>query len=285
MDPIGQILPSDVSTNFPFGPSVSWYDSESQAVINDYDPIADVFDEVMAYDFHAVTHPLRSRIASQLSRGDALRCFDVCCGSGLFFELLSKDFEIAGHGIDLSKRQIEVARARDAVSQRHNTYQIGDVVGIDFPHENDLITINFDALNHLRSRELWKHILDKSLKSLNATGKLLFDVNLPERLAHDWTSPEVIVKKNVTYIQVAHNPVIRNDSVLRRTVMMAFRRLNSGEFTRTHAEVEQFALPIDEIVRLLKQCGFHNVEMVSTVGRNPIGHVFNKNRAFLCAQK
>jgi SAM-dependent methyltransferase len=255
----------------------------SQLRVNDYDDIASVFDEAMAFDFHEATHPLRQRVASAIGSADTLRCVDLCCGSGLFLSRLATDRGILGWGFDCSLNQIAVARGRSPGEQI--VYQATDVLEAQFPGEIDLVSINFDALNHIGSAAEWRELFARIHRALRRQGRLLFDINLPERLASDWDSPEVIVKDGLVYVQVAEAPVFEGTCVRRRTPMVIFKREPSGFFRQHEALIEQFAMPLEAVTSMLKNTGFSQVEVIGEEGSNPRGHIFNKHRAFVLAGK
>jgi ubiquinone/menaquinone biosynthesis C-methylase UbiE len=271
---------------FPFGSFAASLPIVVRGVrVNDYDPIAEVFDQLMAIDFHAATHAIRREVVKGLAGHKQIRCLDLCCGTGLFFSLLASEFPIQGYGIDKSRGQISVARARKVSPYASITYQVGDVRKVSFPKDVNLVTINFDALNHLLSEEEWRQILDKSRRSLTDNGVLLFDINLPERLAGDWSNPEVIVKDNLAYIQLGYAPVARKGTITRRTQMIIFKKTKRDVFARIDALVEQFSMSLSDVIKLLEGSGFRHIELISKQNETPKGHIFNKNRAFLCARK
>jgi len=273
-------------SEFPFSAWVSlWIDSAGRLNVNDYDPIAEVFDDVMGTDFHAATHQLRRHVLQEHFHGQELVCLDLCCGTGIFFSLLAKDWSIRGLGIDLSSRQVDVARARAQSHSSHLQYENGDVTRTGYPERVDLVTINFDALNHLRSAELWKQTFAKAYASLKRGGGLLFDINLLQRLQGDWNKPEIIIKKHLMYIQVAFPPVYNSDGIIRRTHMLVFSRMDCGAFRRVDAVVEHLAMPVDRVFSLLDNAGFREARIVEAYRNEPRGHIFNKNRAFLFAIK
>src|SRR6185503_10558236 len=49
----------------------------TEGAVNDYDPIADVFDVVMGNDFHAATHSIRRHVAMSVPHDGPLRCLDL----------------------------------------------------------------------------------------------------------------------------------------------------------------------------------------------------------------
>lgn len=275
------------SDGFAFGPFASFDASlKASPTINDYDPIADIFDVSMAYDFHAATHQLRSACARRVARNGRVRCLDLASGSGVFLAQLAQEFEVQGLGVDLSKRQVEIACERQSRIGGDVTYEVADVRTREaYPMDVDLVTINFDALNHVHGVDLWSFVFRRAHGALRVGGGFLFDVNLPERLLGDWNSPEVIVKDHIAYVQIGRAPVVSGTTVTRRTPMIFFVRNDQGSFDRRDALIEQFAIPTADILDMLQAVGFTDCKVLSLVGSAPEGHIFNKNRAFVWAQK
>jgi SAM-dependent methyltransferase len=269
-----------------FGPFVQGvWPAYDDLRVNDYDPIADVFDRIMADDFHSATYEIRRKVALSLERKGPLRCLDLCCGTGLFFSLLAADLPIVGYGLDCSKREVDIAQKRRIASGGRIDFRVEDIVATDYPPSIDFVTINFDALNHVRGSSLWQQILQKSLRSLVDGGILLFDINLPERLARDWNCPEIIIKDDLCYIQHGFKPQFRALTITRRIGMIVFSKLVDGRFARSTALIEQFAMPAQDVLDLAKSAGFRHAEVIVATGEDPVGHIFNKNRAFILARK
>ncbi|HYX49364.1 MAG TPA: class I SAM-dependent methyltransferase, partial [Ktedonobacteraceae bacterium] len=198
--------------------------------------------------------------------------------------LLSRDVPIKAYGVDISRGQIDVARRRK-IDKGTATYEVGDIAELRYPPDVDFVSINFDALNHLRSKELWSMIFNKIYASLKPGGSLVMDVNLPERLKDDWSNPEVIIKNDLVYIQTAEPAVIMGNAIQRRCRMMVFKGNGFGLFTRAMIVVEQYAIPLIDMNEMLKSCGFRGVDLLFHSGSAPVGHIFNKNRAFFSARK
>ncbi|MFY9287535.1 MAG: class I SAM-dependent methyltransferase [Alphaproteobacteria bacterium] len=256
--------------------------SGTNPIVNDYDPIATIFDEVMGFDFHNATYALRRTIAERVLAGTPMHCLDLCCGTGLFLFELSKDFPIYGQGIDLSAGQIKVAQNRLS-EQTHIRLRCENVLIARFPGNVDFVTINMDALNHLPT-ESWPELFKKVSNSLSEHGGLLFDYNLPERLAADWNAPEVIPKDHMVYIQLADEPVIVGNTITRRTPQIMFMRNEHGSFDRYDATVEHSSMPLKDTLQALHDAGLSRTEVIACEGSTPNGHLFNKNRAYILAQ-
>jgi SAM-dependent methyltransferase len=254
-------------------------------IVNDYDPIASVFDEVMGCDFLAAIGDFRiTKLVDLLSKKSHYRVLDLCCGTGLFLCRIASLVKIDGIGIDLSKRQLEVASARVRDEAAPVRLVRADILRTEFPSCCDLVTINFDSLNHLRKLEDWEAIFKKAFEALAPGGTLAFDVNTPERLTRDWDYPEVIVKEDLTYIHIGLEVKHFGGCVTRRTPMIIFKR-HGALFERIQALVEHMAVPNATIERILKESGFSRVSWYFPSKEQTKRHIFLKQRAFFVAEK
>jgi SAM-dependent methyltransferase len=275
---------SSLTVKFHVGTRASFCSSTEQPEINDYDEIAPVFDAVMGFDFHQATHYLReAAINKKKWASGPFRCLDLCCGTGLFFHKLAHRFSFDGLGLDCSKKQIEFAVQRTA--KLGARYSVVDVASATFPEHLDLVTINFDALNHLRAPSMWLRVFQRIYRALNKNGLLIFDINLPERLCEDWDAPEVIVKDDLTYVQLAYPWKRVDGGVVRCTPMIVYQRTHAGTFQRLGALIEQFALPLQTVVEMLRASGFTEIALLQDATEVPVGHIFNKHRVIISATK
>jgi hypothetical protein len=114
---------------------------------------------------------------------------------------------------------------------------------------------------------------------------LLFDINLPARLAQDWNSPEVIIKDDLMYVHFGFPPKRRGNTVTRQTPMIIFSKRADGRFARGAALIEQFAMAARDVLRMLESVGFKSAKVIVAPTPAAVGHIFNKNRAFILARK
>ena len=101
---------------------------------------------------------------------------DLACGTGLFLNEMYKNFDLKyGIGLDLSDNMIKYAQ-KNYQSQKLNFVK-GDMTNFSFEKNFDLITCNYDAINHLNLFEDWKKMFIKVYKHLNVGGYFIFDFN------------------------------------------------------------------------------------------------------------
>jgi len=149
--------------------------------VNDYDPIAPVFNEVMGDDFIDAIQDFRvEEMIRLLSKKDHCRVLDLCCGTGLFLSRIVSH-RVEGIGIDRSSRQLEFASPLMQTHPRPVRLIKGDIRNTQFPERCDLITMNLDSLNHILRWAEWKDIFSRIVAVLNKGGLFAFDVSSKRR--------------------------------------------------------------------------------------------------------
>jgi SAM-dependent methyltransferase len=124
--------------------------------VNDYNPIAPVFDVAFGDDFADVAfEPICRRIDQYFALDCRIKHLDLCCGTGTFLCRMAKARLTQSFGIDLSAALIGVARKKARKGKRNVQFVCGDVLSKPFPINCDLVTMNLDALNHIRSIKAW----------------------------------------------------------------------------------------------------------------------------------
>ena len=173
-------------------------------VINDYDDFAPAYEEIMGEDFANIILPKYTEIAKKFFGGKNIRYLDLACGSGSFDRKFLKVWKgtVEAFSMDSSSKQIKIANKKSVESKIKINYSVGDIIKTNFPKNIDIVVMNFDVINHIRSLNDWKKLFSKIYKNLNSGGILLFDFNTQKRITNDWNQAEIIVKPNMTYVEI-----------------------------------------------------------------------------------
>jgi SAM-dependent methyltransferase len=98
---------------------------------------------------------------------------DLGCGTGLFARYLSRCWGVPVFAVDRSAEMLkEAARVCDS----NVTLLRQDIRRLSLPHRVDLITANFDTVNHLLKERDLRQAFRRIADHLNAGGHFLFDV-------------------------------------------------------------------------------------------------------------
>lgn len=102
---------------------------------------------------------------------------DLGCGTGLFCRYLAKRWGRPVVGVDLSADMLRAA-ARNCRGLPVKLYR-GDIARLRLPCRADLITCNFDTLNHLKEPLLVRRAFEGAAVHLRPGGALFFDFLTP----------------------------------------------------------------------------------------------------------
>lgn len=252
--------------------------------VNDYDEIAEVFDRSIGKDFlDVIFSPTLKTIRSILGRRGPIRHLDLACGTGAFICRLNQTLRSESFGIDLSEGQIREAKVKAVKSGIEADFRVGDILSTPFPTDCDLITCNYDSLNHIRNIRDWQYLFKRVRKSLREGGAFLFDVNLPRRLIVDWDYPEVIVKPDLTYVQCGLH-LERQQTFVRRKILMQVFSKSDASYTESRALVEHTAVTKGHLFAMLKASGLRETQERIFNSRLRSVHIFMKNRLFVLAR-
>ncbi len=112
------------------------------------------------------------RIKPLLFKWKVVTHHDVACGIGTFVNLVSK-MGIESSGSDISYSMIKAAR------ENYNSldFKIADMRNIKLPKKVDLITCNYDTINHLIKFRDWNKVFKRAFENLKNDGIFVFDMN------------------------------------------------------------------------------------------------------------
>jgi SAM-dependent methyltransferase len=101
---------------------------------------------------------------------------DIGCGTGLFARYLNESWNVPVFGVDISRDMLRIA-ARNCRGVRICLLR-QDIRALRLPHPVDLITCNFDTLNHLVKDGDLARTFRSVRANLNPDGHFIFDMLL-----------------------------------------------------------------------------------------------------------
>jgi SAM-dependent methyltransferase len=99
---------------------------------------------------------------------------DIGCGTGLFASYLNRSWSVPVVGVDISGDMLRIA-ARNCRGLRVCLLR-QDIRSLRLPHRVDLITCNFDTLNHLVGDGDLERTFRSVYHNLNSGGHFIFDM-------------------------------------------------------------------------------------------------------------
>ena len=130
---------------------------------------------------------------------------DLGCGTGNFLQILENHFDCA-IGIDLSESMIKIA----SQNCKKAKLMVGNILDFNFDQKFDLITCNYDMINHLNSIQEYIIVFKNVFKHLKQGGLFLFDFNTVEYLknsnyqVNQWEDEETIKTGQDIFIDSNH---------------------------------------------------------------------------------
>src|SRR5215470_4397951 len=104
---------------------------------------------------------------------------DIGCGTGLFALYLSQRWRVPVFGVDASPDMLRIARETCPGGTVCLLQQ--DIRQLRLPRPVDLITANFDTVNHLLCMSDLRKAFDRVARNLNPGGHFFFDAITPCR--------------------------------------------------------------------------------------------------------
>ncbi len=208
----------------------------------------DLFEFRRAFDaaHERVLGPLLPRVKSAC---------DLCAGTG------TTALQFAGRGIetfavDLSAEMCRAAREKARRAGLPVRVLRGDMRTFRLPRRVDLVTCEFDALNHVPRKEDLRRVARSVARALRPGGHFVFDVN--NRLAFErvWRNTWFLEKDRVSIaMHGTHEP--GTDRAW--TEIVCFIR-EGRHWTRKQARVEQVCWSAGEIRSALEEAGFDRLK-------------------------
>lgn len=180
---------------------------------------------------------------------------DLCCGTGALA------LELAGRGIrvfavDLSPEMCKLARRKVRGTGLPVTVLEGDMRTFRLPEPVDLVTCEFDALNHVPKKADLGRVLRAVARALRPGGHFAFDVNNRRAFETVWSNTWFLEKDPVALVmRSGHRP--GKDRAWSDTDWF----IREGtKWTRHSEHIEEVCWPAAEMRAALAAAGFHQVK-------------------------
>jgi len=179
---------------------------------------------------------------------------DLCCGTGTT-ALNFANLGIPTYAVDLSPEMCRQARAKARKTGLPLRVIEADMRDFNLPHPVDLVTCEFDALNHVPRTSDLNRVLRSVHRALNPGGHFVFDVNTLYAFQQIWNRTWVIDKDPVVMImRSSHKPGTRKATA---TVDWFIRQ---GKVWKRHQErVSEVCWDPQEMKDALTHAGFEKI--------------------------
>jgi SAM-dependent methyltransferase len=215
-----------------------------------YTLLARYYDQLFA---PAWSRRARRRLLSDLLPGVRSAC-DICCGTGTTaLEFARRGIKV--YAVDLSPTMCRLARAKARRAHAPVTVIRSDMRTFKLPQQVDLITCEFDALNHVPRKADLAKVTKAAACALRLGGYFYFDVNNRIHLEKNWPSTWWLEKPGV--VMVMRGSYDRRRAKGCENVEWFIRE--AGSWRRFRERVEEVWWTPAEIRHTLRAAGFGRV--------------------------
>lgn len=195
----------------------------------------------------------RERLLSRIMPGVGTAC-DLACGTGTTALNLARS-GITMYAVDLSPLMCRLTREKAKRAGLPIRVIQADMRNFRLPGTVDLITCEFDALNHVPGKADLRKVAKAVARALRAGGHFFFDVNNPLGFERYWKGAVWFEKPGVTVVM--RNGHSRGADRAWSDVEWFVRQ--GKLWRRYHERVEEVCWDADEIQRTFHETGFEQV--------------------------
>ncbi|MBN1899689.1 class I SAM-dependent methyltransferase [Candidatus Sumerlaeota bacterium] len=209
------------------------------------------------------------------------KVLDVACGTGTFCILLAeKAYQVTG--IDLSREMLSMARRKIKKKQSNLVrFYHKDMRNFKLQQKFDLVTCNFDSLNHILSEKEVFSTFQSVFAHLAPKGIFIFDVNTILGL-RNWRYQDI--NQTDTFLTLVHG--VYDEDLKRATVFIdGFVKEKDEKYVRFQETISEQGYSVQTLWRLLGKAGFGKIEPIGTSKGKSRRELESSARILLCASK
>jgi len=222
------------------------------AIVKPYRWLAQYYDEIFS-SFRFPIDRARERLLSRIMPSVSTAC-DLACGTGTTALVFARK-GITMYAVDLSPRMCRLTREKAERAGLPIRVLQADMRSFRLPKAVDLITCEYDALNHVPRKADLRKVARAVARALRAGGHFLFDVNNALGFERYWTGAVWFEKPGVAVVM--RNGHRRGTDRAWSDVEWFVRR---GKLWRRYRErVEEVCWDADEIRLTFQETGFDQV--------------------------
>jgi len=204
---------------------------------------------------------------------------DLACGTGTAaIELWRRGIKV--FAVDLSPTMCRLARLNARQAGAHIRVIRGDMRTFRLPERVDLITCEYDAVNHLAQKSYLVRTAKAVARALRAGGFFYFDVNRRRHLEKNWPGTHWAEESGVVMIMRGSYDRRRAKGCLD---LEWFVRENTC-WRRSHEHIEQVWWTDEEIRQSLREAGFGQIQSWDARQFSPRGSMARGIRTFYLAR-
>ncbi len=173
------------------------------SAVPSYRWLPDFYDELFQ-GYFAPTERTRKAVLGKILPHIESAC-DLACGTGTTAIALARR-GIRVYGVDLSPEMCRVARRKAAKEKAPPRILHADMRSFELPEQVDLVSCEYDAINHVPRHSDLKLVLRAVSRALKPGGYFYFDVNNAEGFRSYWTGAFWLeTPKHILAMRHGHN--------------------------------------------------------------------------------
>jgi SAM-dependent methyltransferase len=221
-------------------------------IVRPYRWLAQYYDQVFS-SFRFPIDSAREKLLGQIIPSVNTAC-DLACGTGTTALALARK-GITMYAVDLSPLMCRLARAKAARAGVPIRVIRADMQSFRLPKTVDLITCEYDALNHVPRKADLQRVARAVARALRPGGYFLFDVNSSLGFQRYWTGAVWFERRGIAVVmRNGHSPWAD------RAWCDIEWFIREGRLWRRHHErVEEVCWDADEIRHTFREAGFNQV--------------------------
>lgn len=231
------------------------------------------------FEFRRPFEKARKQIIAPIFPSVESAC-DLCCGTGDMALLLAAR-GIKTFAVDLSPAMCRITREKARRSRLAVRVIRADMRDFELPEPVDLVTCEFDALNHVPRKLDLRRVAKSVAQALGPGGHFAFDVNNRRAFENVWSNTWFIEKDPVVMVmRSGHRPGTD------RAWIDVEWFIREGRCWKRHREhIEEVCWSAAEIRSALAGAGFHRLRAWDAAPFFDEAHTQPGNRTFWLARK
>jgi len=180
------------------------------------------------------------------------KLLDVACGEGTFaVKMAEKGYDLVG--IDISTRQIEIAKEKD-VDEEIN-FRVQDMRELSFQKRFNVVTCWYDSLNYMLDKEDLRQVFKGVYNSLQKGGIFVFDMNTIYVMEEVWHE-QTIVKEDSSerFDMIEQN--YDEEKHITSMKLISFLREDDGKWRKIEEVHRERGYSFEELRNIFKDVGF-----------------------------
>lgn len=221
--------------------------------VRPYRWLAEYYDQI--FQVPAGFTAARKKILKPLWPEVHIAC-DLACGTGrTMIELAGRGIKV--YGVDLSPGMCKAARAKLRQQGVKAKVIQADMRDFLLPEPVDLVTCEFDALNHVPERSDLTRVADAVSAALNGGGHFFFDVNNRGAFLNTW---EEVWWNDLPGVAMVMHGKCEPDGLRAACEVDWFVEQKNGLWRRHRERVEEVCWSEAEMRRTLRAAGFDQIQ-------------------------